>query len=470
MTTMTKSIRTRTAISALAPSTAALIGGLLLAGACHRAPPPPPPAPRALGDSASAALQWVQTHNAAITLADSVPAADERRQIGALAAGARIVGFSELTEGTSEFPEIVLRTLVALADSGFRGVAIQAPMPEALEVDRYVRTGEGDPRRALRALGSWRWETREMLAFVGSLRRWNVAHPDRQLGFYGFEIPTAQHAVQVIESLPDSVTGAPLKRWLARTYACVATDESAHWGLEGRAADSTFWNACGPATTAAADSVSTLRARVSTSSRAAPDVAFAEQMARLVQHHVNVGLRHMTRHDANAEHVMFIANSLGADARIVLWGGDVEMGRLTLPASGGQTGVVQTGVPLGQRLGDRYRAVGFAIGDGVIRARVPSGGRSAAGGEPGLSNARVAPPTPDSYEDVLSRTTAPAYWLDLRSTAKDAAGAWLRGPRAMRLISELYSPLVPNAFETSVAFPTNYDAVVFVKTVSPARQ
>ena len=397
-------------------------------------------------------------------LADSTPGSEERTRIAAIASGARIVGFSELTEGTSEFPEIVRRSLVTLADSGFRGIALQVPMPEALEVDRYVRSGIGDPRRLLHALGSWRWETREMLAFVAGIRRWNVAHPDRQLGFYGFEIPTAEHAVRVITSLPDSVTGAPLKQWLARTYACVGIDESAHWGLEGRAADSTFWNACGPATTAGADSVAALLRRVNASSRAASDVAFADQMARLVQHHVSVGLRHLTRHDANAEHVLFVANSLGADARIMLWGGDVEMGRLTL-----QPNTVQTAVPLGQRLGDRYRAIAFAIGDGVIRARVPSsGGRG--GGEPGLSTTRVAPPAPDSYEDVLSRATAAAYWLDLRGLPSDAAGAWLRGPRPMRLISELYSPLLASALVTPIVFPTYYDALVFMKTVTPARQ
>lgn len=462
---MNTTIHSRNALIALTSSAA-----LLFLVACHSAPPPPPPAPRPLGDSATAALQWVQAHATTIALADSTPSADERRQLGALVSGARIVGFSELTEGTNEFPGIVLRTLVALADSGFRGVAIQAPMAEALDVDRYVRTGVGDPRRLLRALGSWRWETREMLTLVDALRKWNTAHPDRQIGFYGFEIPTAEHAVRTIESLPDSVTGAPLKQWLARTYACVAIDESAHWGLEGRTADSTFWNACGPATTAAADSVAALRGRVPASSRAAAEVAFAEEMARLVQHHVSVGLRHMTRHDANAEHVLYIANSLGADARIVLWGGDVEIGRLTLKGNVGQAGVIQTGVPLGQRLGDRYRAIGFAIGGGVIRVRVPSSGGRPGSGEPGLSNSRVAPPTADSYEDVLSRAPSPAYWLDMRSLPKDAGGSWLRGPRAIRLISDLYSPLVPNAFETPIAFPTNFDAVVFVNTATPARQ
>src|SRR5512146_2599072 len=142
---MTTIIRSRTARSALAS-----LPALLLLSACHSAPPPPPPAPRVLGDSAAAALQWVETHASAIALADSTPAAAERQQLGALVSGARIVGFSELTEGTNEFPGVVLRTLVARGGSGFRGVAIQAPMPEALGVDRYVRTGVGEPRRLLR--------------------------------------------------------------------------------------------------------------------------------------------------------------------------------------------------------------------------------------------------------------------------------------------------------------------------------
>jgi len=58
----------------------------------------------------------------------------------------------------------------------------------------------------------------------------------------------------------------------------------------------------------------------------------------------------------------------------------------------------------------------------------------------------------------------------MRSLPKDAGGAWLHGPRPMRLITELYSPLLASALETPVELPTYYDAVVFVKTATPARQ
>jgi erythromycin esterase-like protein len=254
-----------------------------------------------------------------------------------------------------------------------------------------------------------------------------------------------------------------LNQWLKRTYVCVSTNESAHWGLEGRAADSSFWNACGPATVAAADSIAALRGRYSPTAPVMPDIVFAESMARLIRHHVSVGLRHLSRHEANAEHVLYVLDELGPGAKLLVWGGDVEMGRLTL-----QDRTVQTGVPLGEKLGDKYRAVAFAIGGGTIRARVPSTGRGGGGGEPGFANTRVAVPTSDSYEDVLMRSTSPTFWLDLRGLPSDSAGTWLHGPRQMRLISDLYTPLAPTAFETSVEFPKNYDAIVFARSVSPA--
>ena len=432
---------------------------------CRSAPPPAPPVPvRVLSESALAALRWTQSNAVGFQSGDSIASAAEHAHLLALAGNARVIGFSELTEGTHEFPYIVRRSVIALADSArVRGLAIQAPMAEAMELDRYVRTGVGDPQRLLHTLGSWRWETREMRALVAALHEWNQGRSTaQQIGFYGFEIPSAAHAVSVVTSLRDSITGPALKAWLAREYACVGLNEGAHFGLEGRAADTAYWNACGPATTVALDSVVALRRRVSPTSRAAADVAFAEQMARLIQHHVRIGLRHLKREEFNAEHVLFLADALGPDAKLMLWGGDVEMGRLIQNRT-----TVQTAVVLGDRLGERYRAIAFAFGDGVVRARPAGSGRS--GGEPGLANLTVLPPRANTYEDVLNRVQRDAFWLDMRALPADTAGGWLRGPRPMRLISEVYTPTSPESFQTPVEFPKYFDAVVFVRHVTAAR-
>jgi erythromycin esterase-like protein len=431
--------------------------------ACHSsAPPPPPPPPPALSDSAAAALRWVEPNAVAIQPDDSVATTGERAFLDGIAEGARIIGFSELSEGTHQFPYVIRRSLIALAGSSrVRALAIQAPMPEAMEVDRYVRTGVGEPVRLLRTLNSWRWETREMRALVGAIREYNQGKAAAdQIGFYGFEIPTAAHAVEVVTTLRDSVVGASLKAWLVRQYSCVAINEGAHWGLEGRAADSAYWNACAPAVKAALDSVVALRQRVGSRPGAA-DVAYAEQMAKLIDHHVRTGLRHLERQDLNAEHVLFLADLIGPDAKLMLWGGDIEMGRLK------DNKITQTGVPLGEKLRAAYRPIAFGFGDGVLRARAAGPGRG--GGEPGLSDMRIARPLANTYEEVFSRVPRAGLWLDMRSLPTDMAGAWLRGPRPMRLITEVYSAQAPEAFQTPVEFPKFFDAVVFVNHVTAAK-
>jgi erythromycin esterase len=439
-----------------------LAAAAILASACHSAPPPPPPIPRVISDSAALALNWVQSHGQQFTLGDSMPNAADRAQIVALAGDAKIVGFSELNEGTREFPLIVRRSLFALAEgAGFRGIAIQAPMAEALEVDRYVRTGRGDIRRLLRALGQWRWESREMQDLVAAIRSWNQSHADKQIGFYGFEIPSAMHAVEVVTSLPDSIAGASLKAWLTQTYSCVYTSESAHWGLEGRASDSTYWNQCGDAVKAGLDSVSALRRRASASHAAA--LTFAEEMARVIQHHTMLSLKHTNRQDSNAEHLLFLANNLGADGKLVVWGGDVEMGRLTLDKT-----TIQTGVSLNTKLGEKFRPIAFMYGDGTVRTRRIGTGRG--GAEPGLSDVTIAPPNSNTYEDVLIRSPSPAYWLDARTLPTDIGGAWLRGPRHARFVTGQYVPAATELTETPIELPAFFDAIVYVRHVTPARQ
>lgn len=436
----------------------------VVAAACRSKPETPPPPPPPLSDSAAAALTWVNGHSTPFQPADSVASPAERDFLLALASGARILGFSELTEGTHEFSYAIRRALFALADSArLRGLAIQAPMAEAMEVDRYVRGGTGDLTRLLKALGSWRWETREMRALVEAMRAYNRRKPAAdQIGFYGFEIPTAAHAVTVVTSLPESVTGASLKAWLTRTYACVALNEGAQWGREGRAADSSYWKACGPATAAAADSVRALRQRVG-SGAAAADVAFAEQMARLIAHHVSVGLRHLKREEFNTEHVLFLADLVGADTKLMLWGGDVEMGRLTLDFT-----TVQTAVTLDKRIGQKFRNVAFGFGEGSVRARNYANIQRS--GPPGLSDVQIQPPISGTFEDVFNRGSGAGYWLDMRSLPSDMGGTWLRGPHQMRLIIEQYSALSPEMTQTPIEFPKFFDAVVFVKRVTPAKQ
>ena len=440
--------------------TAFVAAALLAAVACRSKPPVvvAPPAP--LSEEAAAALRWIGAHAVPLSIDDAASGPNDQGA-GALAAfigGARVVGISELTEGTREFPFIIRQILrVGSGDNGFRGLAVQAPMAEALELDRYVRTGTGDPRRLLRTLGP-HWETMETLALVEWIREFNRGRArSAQIGFTGFEVPNAGHAVRVATSLPDSVAGAALNAWLRRELQCVGVGESAAWGRGSLAADSTFWNRCRDVTGAAVDSLRALGTRVS--GQRAADVAFAAQMAQLLQHHVATGLRRLPRQETVAEHVMFAANTLAPEGKLLVWGRDVESGRLTLE---GQT--VQSAVPLSKTLGDRYRNLAFTFGEGVIRAQpiVP-------GKEPGdPRNITARPPSDRSFENVLNRARLDLLFVDMRPVASDTTAAWLRGPHSVRLISGVYTPDVPGAFETPLELPTYYDGLIFARRVTQA--
>ena len=59
-----------------------------------------------------------------------------------------MIALGESTHGTREFFQMKHRLLEYLvAEHGVTAFVIEAAMPEAFELNRYVLTGEGDPRR-----------------------------------------------------------------------------------------------------------------------------------------------------------------------------------------------------------------------------------------------------------------------------------------------------------------------------------
>ena len=73
---------------------------------------------------------------------------------------ARIVALGENTHGARDFFEMKARILRFLVEEmGFNTFAIEASWPESRRLDRYVRTGEGDPVKLLSGLYFWTWNT-----------------------------------------------------------------------------------------------------------------------------------------------------------------------------------------------------------------------------------------------------------------------------------------------------------------------
>ena len=86
---------------------------------------------------------------------------------------ARIVALGENTRGTRDFFELKARILRFLVEEmGFSTFAMQVNWAEARRLNRYVRTGEGDPERLLSGLYRWWWNTESVLAMIAWMRAW----------------------------------------------------------------------------------------------------------------------------------------------------------------------------------------------------------------------------------------------------------------------------------------------------------
>lgn len=91
---------------------------------------------------------------------------------------AKIVGLASSVRSARQLvlaTHVLLRRLVEQA--GFRAVAIEGTSETAVALDRFVRTGEGDPATLLAASQSF-LRNREALGVICWLRTWNEAHPD----------------------------------------------------------------------------------------------------------------------------------------------------------------------------------------------------------------------------------------------------------------------------------------------------
>jgi len=98
--------------------------------------------PRGCTARRSRLIEWIPADNL-----------DDLEPLRSLVGDARIVSLGEATHGTREFFLMKHRILRFLVERmGFTAFAIEATWPEANRLDRYVRTGDGDPAVLLSGL------------------------------------------------------------------------------------------------------------------------------------------------------------------------------------------------------------------------------------------------------------------------------------------------------------------------------
>jgi erythromycin esterase len=369
---------------------------------------------------------WIDRN--AVPLASTDPQAplDDLNTLRRIVGPAAVVGLGESTHGSREQFRAKHRMARYLVERmGFRTVAMEHDFAHGVLIDRYVTTGEGDPREIVMDMGFPFWMSEEILDMVRWMRTYNLTH-SRQVRFLGTDLTTLR------ETSFDEVIGyvrqvAPDR--LARLESLLSdlepTDGHVQWyqGLDPDERRPYI-----DAARAASELVHGVPATAPPKTR-----EYAEQHARTIlgwyEAYDELGF--------SKRREVFIADTIG------WWQRTMDGGRIAYSAAsahtvkapsityrhpGGGWSAKMAGGHLHDRLGKRYVSIGAVFHQGTITSNWRR-----------IGPYPIAAPPSGLLDATLGKARRPDYLLDLRAPAPRPVRAWLNAPATTRMIFPSYA-------------------------------
>jgi erythromycin esterase-like protein len=383
---------------------------------------------------------------------------------------ARLVLLGEATHGTHEFYEERARiTERLIVEHGFTAVALEADWPDAYRVNRYVR-GEGADRDAEESLRdfqrfpSWMWRNAAFLGFVGWLRDYNSAVPDRQrAGVYGLDLYSLFSSIEAVVQYLDGVDAPAAARARAR-YACFDhfNEDSQAYGYASTAG---LEDTC--EREVVAQLVELQKASGAYANRdgtlAEDEYFFAEQNAGLAmnaeEYYRSMFRGRATSWNLRDRHMVDTLDALmqhlgrrQPNPKIVVWANNSHLGNAGATEMG-RRGELSVGQLVRTRFGTSARLIGFTTHDGTVTAASEWGGPA--------ELKQVTPSLPGCIEHFLHETEIPRFFLDLRGHRRSLDG--FQHSYLERAIGVIYRPeteRMSHYFETRLL--DQFDSVIHI--------
>jgi erythromycin esterase len=373
-------------------------------------------------------------------LADPV---DDLRPLGQAIGDARIVALGEATHGTTEFNLAKARIIEYLMTrKGFTVLAVEANWPEALAIDRYVKTGEGDPKTLLTDLQMWPLQTKEMLGIIGWMRAYNQKMTGPKLTFTSFDMQRSEAAlaevVAYVKCAAPEKTGAIEESY--RLARALGTKPGVPDPLAGTAAEQ-------------AQHV----IRILEENRASlvlgsseRDWEHARRCAQVVLQAMGVKVPGQTpgyRDEMMANNLVSLLDRDQATEKTIIWAhnGHISFG----PALGSRP----MGSYLRTRFGRAFYSVGFSVAGGEVRAFGTN--------RFGVYGMPVA--VPGSGDGVLSLAGTPTFFLDMRTLPSTTLLAkWMTEPHSFYSVGGRWNDVSED--NTSIfSMSRSFDGLLFVR-------
>lgn len=366
---------------------------------------------------------------------------------------ARLVSLGEASHGTREIFQMKHRLFEYLVrEKGFTVFAIEANWPESEALDRYIKTGEGDPRAGLKALYVWPWQTEEVLALVEWMREFNQGPGDRPvLTFTGFDMQRYRVALDKTLAAVKDTPEAPA---VEAAYSALRVLDDPWFSPAGTTKPAGF-RLSNPDLKGIADDAEAVVRLLEERKATAKTV----QMARIVAQALRcrVGEIRGCRDQMMARNVLWLLDEAHPDEKMVVW---AHNGHVTHQAE-----VPWSGRPMGnwlrEALGSQMYVLGFAIDGGTVRAKRLEEGKWVDPIEHILPQA-----APGTGTAMLSQAGTPMFFLNMK-TARSALGAWLDDEHLFRVvgggIDDNQATMSPDRIGRS------YDGLIFLRETSASR-
>jgi erythromycin esterase len=374
--------------------------------------------------------------------------------LGEIVGQARVIAVGEPVYGAKEIFRVKRRMFEYLVRTrGVRTMVADVGWAEALAIDDFLRTGEGNPEELLTRLRTWTWNTSEALDLVWWMRRYNETVPSAsRIHFYGADALYTSVSAAAVRAYLEEVDGEFLQRVdeslrffsepeSDQKYARLRTRDGERLILDLERTLDRLWRKRRPYADASSQA----------------EWAVVEHHGQLARQALEIrrasrgGSSGALREKFLAENVRWILDREETGDRVFLWSHNSRVSVESL----------KDGERMGRHLqrffGSDLVVIGVLFNRGSFLAR--TSGRE-------VVEVEIGPAPEGTFEHSLSKVEHPAMLVDLRRST-DAVDQWLMSERLTRETGLRFSD--PNSMTRPRTLGRRFDAIVWVNTTTASR-